>query len=235
MPKGSLYLVPSLLGGDNYDYCLPAIYKEILPKIRYYITEDIRTTRRFLKPGGFAANFDDAVFFVLNKHTRYEDLLSFLEPVEKGCDMALMSEAGCPCIADPGNIIVEMAHQKGIRVIPLVGPSSIMLALMASGFNGQHFTFRGYLPIKQTERIKKIKEIEADLYKNSCTQIFIETPYRNQVLFDDILKSAMPHTKLCVALNISLPDENIITKTITDWKKQDPDMNKKQAVFLMYK
>ena len=235
MNKGNLYLVPSLLGGDNYSFCLPPDFKGILKNIKHFIVEDIRTARRFLKYGGYIDNFDDIIFYLLNKHTSPEEYSAFLTAVDKGFDIALISEAGCPCVADPGALIVEMAHQKNLRVISLVGPSSIILALMASGFNGQCFAFLGYLPIQPNERIKKIKELESCIFKNNQTQIFIETPYRNQKLLQDIIATGSPNLKLCIACDVTLGDEFIKTKTITEWKKNIPDVNKRQVVFLLYK
>jgi len=235
MNKGNLYLVPSLLGGDNYSFCLPPDYKTILKNIKYFIVEDIRTARRFLKHGGYIDNFDDITFYLLNKHTSPEEYSAFLAAIDKGFDMALISEAGCPCVADPGALIVEMAHKKNIRVIPLIGPSSIMLALMASGLNGQNFAFLGYLPIKPNERIKKIKELESTIYRNNQTQIFIETPYRNQKLLQDIISTCSGNMKLCIACDVTLGEEFIKTKTIAEWKKCMPEVNKRQVAFLLYK
>jgi len=233
MKKGTLYLVPNLLGGGNYDYCLPHNYGTILSNIHFFIVEDIRNARRFLKYGHYISSFDDVVFLLLNKHTQAETYSSFLLEAEKGHDIAMISEAGCPCIADPGAIIVEMAHHKNINVKPLVGPSSIILALMASGFNGQNFCFNGYIPIKPYERQKKIKELEKKALHDKQTQIFIETPYRNQKLFEDILNTAHHNTKLCLACNLTLDDESIKTHTIAEWKRIKIDINKKQLVFLI--
>ena len=235
MKKGNIYLIPSLLGGFNYTYCLPSDFSLILKNIRHFIVEDIRTARRFLKPGGFLDNFDDVTFYLLNKHTPPEEYSGFLKDIEEGFNVGLLSEAGCPCIADPGAMIVEIAHEKNIKVIPLVGPSSIMLALMASGFNGQNFAFLGYLPIKPNERISRIKELENNIFKNNQTQIFIETPYRNLKLFQEIIASANKNLKLCIACDLTLDAEFIITRTIADWKKFTPDIDKRQVVFLLYK
>jgi len=235
MNKGKLYLIPSLLGGDNYSFCLPPDYKTIIKDIKHFIVEDIRTARRFLKHGGYIDNFDDITFYLLNKHTTPEEYSTFLTVIEKGFDVALISEAGCPCVADPGALIVEMAHKKNIKVIPLVGPSSIMLALMASGFNGQNFAFLGYLPIKPIERIKRIKELENIIYRNNQTQIFIETPYRNQKLLHDIITTASNNLMLCIACDVTLGGEFITTKSIVEWKKSIPDVDKRQVVFLLYK
>lgn len=233
MMKGTLYLMPALLGGDNYKSCIPEIAWDFLKNIKYFIVEDIRTARRFLKYGGFLQSFDEVTFFLIDKHTDPNVFPSYLNPAEQGHDIALLSEAGCPCVADPGALIVINAHQRDIEVKPLVGPSSILLALMASGLNGQNFSFLGYLPFKPYERKKKIKELEILAKKNFQTQIFIETPYRNQSLLVDILNAAFPDTQLCIACNLTLADEFVKTKQISEWKKKMPDINKKQTVFLL--
>lgn len=233
MMKGTLYLMPALLGGDNYKSCIPETAWDILKNIRYFIVEDIRSARRFLKYGGFRQSFDEVTFFLIDKHTDPDEYASYLNLAEQGHDIALLSEAGCPCVADPGAVIVENAHLRNIQVKPLVGPSSILLALMASGLSGQNFSFLGYLPFKPYERKKKIKELEALAKKNNQTQIFIETPYRNQSLLIDILNTAYPDTQLCIACNLTLVDEFVKTKPVREWKKKLPDINKKQVVFLL--
>jgi len=233
--SGNLYLIPSLLGGQNFNYCLPPDLKNIVSPLKYFIVEDVRTARRFLKPSGLINSFEDINFFILNKHTAFNEIASFLSPALQGYDMGMVSEAGCPCIADPGAFVVQLAHEKNINVVPLVGPSSIVLSLMASGFNGQNFAFIGYLPIKQNERIEKIKEIEKNIYKHNQTQIFIEAPYRNQVLLEDILKTTNKNTKLCIAIDLTLENEYIKSKTIAQWQANIPHINKRQVVFLLYK
>lgn len=233
--SGLLYLIPSLLGNENYEDYLPNRHRKILPSAKYFIVENIRTARRFLKHGGYIDNFDDITFFILDKHTKAEDYSIFLNPAKQGHNIALLSEAGCPCIADPGAIIVDMAHKENIKVVPLIGPSSIMLALMASGFNGQNFVFHGYIDIKTNERRKRIIEIERAIYNKNQTQIFIEAPFRNQALFEAILKTAKPHSKLCIAMDITLENEFIKTLSIQEWRKKNININKRQAVFLMYK
>ncbi|MDD3877803.1 MAG: SAM-dependent methyltransferase [Bacteroidales bacterium] len=235
MKKGNLILIPSLLGGSNYSYCMPPDFKKIISGLKYFIVEDIRTARRFLKPAGFVSDFEEVTFSLLNKHTEENTLNSYLEPALNGHNIGLISEAGTPCIADPGSQIVSIAHHKKVRVIPLVGPSSIILALMASGFNGQNFAFLGYLPVKSPERKKKIKEIELEMYRKNQTQIFIETPYRNQSLLSDILDVSQKDTRLCIAADLTLPTELITTLSITEWKKNIPELHKRLVVFLLFK
>ncbi len=227
--------MPSLLGSKNYDYCLPPYYKTLLSDVKYFIVENARTARRFLKPGGYLKDFDDITFFVLNKHTHHNDFNTFLEPAQQGSSVVLLSEAGCPCIADPGASIVSLAHSENIRVVPLVGPSSIMLALMASGFNGQHFKFHGYLSVKSHERAKQLAMLEKNMYNLNQTQIFIETPFRNQALLEAILNQAKNHTRLCLAVDITTPEEFIKTDAVLNWRKKIPQINKRQVVFLLYK
>jgi 16S rRNA (cytidine1402-2'-O)-methyltransferase len=233
--KGKLYLIPATLGESDVNTVLPSKIFEIVETLDEFIVEQEKTARHFLKSIGYKKSFDTIILHPLNKHSSPEDVLMYLDNAVKGKNIGLLSEAGCPCIADPGNIIVEMAHEKQIQVIPLVGPSSIYLSLMASGFNGQNFAFNGYLPIDKKERTRKIKEIENLVYNKSQTQIFIETPYRNNQLLQDILKTCNGGTKLCIACCVSLPDEYIATKTISQWQYKIPDFNKKNCIFLIYK
>ena len=233
--KGILYLIPSSLGSSDIDNILPPYNKEIINTLNEFIAEDARTARRFLKSAGYALSLDNITFHLLNEHTQSIDKSTFLNSVRHGGNIGLLSEAGCPCIADPGAEIVKIAQAENIRVIPLVGPSSILMGLMASGFNGQNFAFVGYLPIEQKNRMKKLKELETLAIKNNQTQIFIETPYRNQKLLDDILKTCSSETLLCIASDITLQTEFIKTKTISEWKKDLPDIQKKTTVFLIYK
>ncbi len=234
--KGTLYLFPVTLGNnENISKVIPTYNHEILHGIRVFIVENIRTARRFIKKSGHPLPIDDMQFFELNKHTPEEELYSFLQPAENGEDMGVLSEAGTPAVADPGAVVVNMAHRKNICVVPLVGPNSIILALMASGFNGQQFYFHGYLPIESHQQAKKIREIEQDAWRKSVSQIFIETPYRNNKMLESLVKTCKPQTLLCVASNLTLPTEKIITRNIADWKKETADLNKKPAVFILYK
>jgi 16S rRNA (cytidine1402-2'-O)-methyltransferase len=235
MKKGKLYLIPSSLGSETSDHILPVFNQEITKQFSVFIVENIRTARRFLRSTGYVKDFDDVVFHLLDKHSRPEEWTEFLNETEAGKDIGLLSEAGLPCIADPGNVIVRNAHKKGIEITPLVGPSSLMLALMASGFNGQNFCFHGYLPIKSNERKNKIKELENDVYRKDQTQIFIETPYRNLALLESIIKQCKGSSMLCIAFDLTLDTQKIISKTVAQWKKTKIDLHKKPAVFLIYK
>jgi len=232
--KGKLYLIPSSLGNNKLNNIIPEYNSIIINRLDEFIVENIRTARRFLKKTGFKKSFDNITFHILNKHSDQTEILSYLNSTDKGKDIGLLSEAGTPCIADPGADIVKMAHQKNIRIIPLVGPSSIYLALMASGFNGQNFVFHGYLPIKKYLKINKIKTLEKDAKQKDQTQIFIETPYRNKQLLDSIIETCNKETLLCIACNITLENEFIITKTIAEWSKKPPDIHKRPTVFLLY-
>ena len=231
----TLYLIPTTLGDTELDKILPSGNAEIVSSIRYFIVENIRTTRRFLKKINREINIDEITFFELNQHTKPEEISRFLQPLKAGNEMGIISEAGCPAIADPGADVVALAQTQNFNVVPLVGPSSILLSLMASGFNGQSFAFLGYLPIQQGERIKALKKMENRIYSEHQTQIFIETPYRNMKMLEDIIATCQPDTKLCIAADITLDTEFIKTKTVSAWKNQFPDLNKRPTIFLIYK
>lgn len=233
--QGFLYLIPVTLGDTDLEKVLPLQNKEIIQSIKFFIVENIRTARRFLKKTDSNINIDEITFFELNKHTDLNQISTYLEPVLKGENIGLMSEAGCPAIADPGSEIVAIAQEKKIRVVPLVGPSSILLSLMASGFNGQSFAFNGYLPINGNERIRKLKQIEHKIISEDQTQIFIETPYRNHKLVEDIIKSCSSSLKLCIAMNLTCDDEYVQTRKIKEWNKNLPGLDKKTCIFLIYK
>ncbi len=232
----ALFLIPVTLGETEIDKVLPPFNREIILRIKYFIVENIRSARRFLKKTDSGIDIDSLIFFELNKHTSPADVSGYLNPISEGHSVGVISEAGCPAIADPGADVVAIAQQKNISVIPLVGPSSILMSLMASGFNGQSFTFHGYLPIDSNERISKIKLLEQRIYAENQTQLFIETPYRNGKLIEDILKTCKPSTKLCIAADITCESEYIKTKTLPEWKKnQIPDLSKRPCIFLLYK
>ena len=236
MKRGSLYLIPTPLGSfETNSRVLPNYNNEHVFKIKVFIVEQIRTARRFLSSINHPVPIDDMVFMELNKHTEEGDIFSYLDRAKRGEDIGLLSEAGTPCIADPGSRIVNMAHENGIEVVPLVGPNSIILALMASGFNGQNFSFHGYLPVDKGGLIKTLKEIENNVFKKNQTQIFIETPYRNKSLFSTITSVCSKSTKLCIATDLTLTTENIQTKTISQWGNKHPEFHKKPTVFLLYK
>lgn len=231
----ALYLIPNTLGECETSNVLPAINIDIIREIKHFIVEDVRTARRFLKKVDSNINIDELQFYTLNKHTSPNELSSYLEPLKKGFDMGVISEAGCPAIADPGAEVVKMAQTKNLKVVPLVGPSSILLGLMASGFNGQSFAFVGYLPIQGNERTQRIKQLEKRAKTENQSQIFIETPYRNQKLLSEILSTCQGNTKLCIACDITLESEYIKTKSINEWKKSAlPDLNKRPSIFILY-
>ena len=233
MEKGTLYLIPVTLGDTPVNQVIPEYNTHIINEIEVYIVENIKTARRFLKRSGIVKAIDELTFFELNKRTQLHDLPTFLKPLDEGKNIGILSEAGCPGVADPGAEIVNLAQQKNIKVVPLVGPSSILLSLMASGFNGQSFCFNGYLPKEQKDRIYKLKELERRVFSQHQTQLFIETPFRNNNLLEDLLKNCADHTKLCIAIDITLPTEQIHTKTIQEWKTVKTDLHKKPCIFLL--
>ncbi|MFH2142498.1 MAG: SAM-dependent methyltransferase [Bacteroidota bacterium] len=230
-----LYLIPNLLGESSINAVLPANINQIIASIKHYIVEDERTVRRFLKKIDSGIQIDELTFYVLNKQTKKNELSEFLKPLKDGFSVGIISEAGVPGVADPGAEIVSIAHEMNICVVPLVGPSSILLSLMASGLNGQNFAFIGYLPIKQVDRIRKIKQIESRSSLEKQTQIFIETPYRNMQLLEDLVKTCYHGTRLCIAANITTSNEFIKTKTVAYWKNNLPDLHKQPAIFLLLK
>lgn len=234
MSIGKLYLIPTLLGTTDVEQVLPTGTLKIVRDLKYFIVENIRTTRRTLSKIKMNNPIDSLSFVELNKHNKESDMMLYLGAAFEGNDIGLMSEAGTPCVADPGSIAVEMAHQAGIQVVPLTGPNAIILALMASGFNGQSFAFHGYLPLKNPDRINAIKSLEKKSMMSNESEIFIETPFRNNVMLDDIRQNCNPSTRLCIASNITMPDEQIISMSISDWKGFKIDLNKKPAVFVLY-
>ena len=209
MIEKALYLLPVTLGDTSVGKVLPAYNKEIIVEIKHFIVEDVRSARRFLKKVESQINIDELTFYPLNKHTSPEAISGYLKPLMEGLPMGVISEAGCPAVADPGADVVAIAQRKGLKVVPLVGPSSIILSVMGSGFNGQSFAFHGYLPIEPGERTKRLKELEARIYAEHQTQLFIETPYRNNKMMEEILKTCRPQTKLCIAANITCEGESI--------------------------
>lgn len=230
--KGTLYLIPVTLGGDDIRDVIPTGVLDITMSLRYFIVEELRSARRFLRSADPGFPIDDSVFSILNEHTRNDEISQLLAIVADGTDAGLMSEAGLPGIADPGALVVAMAHRMGIKVKPLSGPSSVILALISSGMNGQSFTFNGYLPVKPHERMARIKELEARSMRGE-TQIFMETPYRNTKLLTDILNSCRDTTKLCIAAGISTSDEMILTMTIAEWRSKTPQIDRIPAIFVL--
>lgn len=231
---GKLYLIPTTLGNSTISSVIPNDIIKIIVDIKYFIVENERTARRYLKKLLPSIVIDDLTFYILNKHTKPTELASFIDPIMNNNDVGVISEAGCPGVADPGADIVAIAHVKGYIVVPLVGPSSILLALMASGMNGQNFSFLGYIPVKGNERIKYLKNLETKSKIDNQTQIFIETPYRNNQLFSDLIKYCSDSTLLCVATDITLETENIKTLSIKKWKKIKFDLNKRPSIFLIH-
>lgn len=231
--NGILYLLPVTLGESAYDQVIPIFNNRVVEEIDVFIVENIKTARRFIKRAAPEKVIDELVFHEINKRTNADMLPTFLKPIFEGKNIGVISDAGCPGVADPGADVVALAHENNIKVVPLVGPSSILLSLMASGFNGQSFCFNGYLPKEQKDRIRKIKELERIANAQKQTQLFIETPYRNHHVLDDVLNNCNLNSSLCIAVDITLPTEQIITKTIADWKKTNIDLNKRPCVFLI--
>jgi len=229
---GNIYLIPVTLGGDDFLKVIPEKVIDLTKHLRYFIVEDIRSARRFLRLIDRAFPIDDSVFMLLNEHTRESEIHDYLEPAMKGADIGIMSEAGLPGIADPGSKIVMLAHKRDLRVIPLSGPSSIILALISSGFNGQNFTFNGYLPVKPPEKAARIRELEKRS-REGYAQIFMETPYRNQIMFESVISICNDNTMLCIASDITLPSESIRSMKISDWKKNIPSLKDKLVVFVL--
>ncbi len=233
MKQGKLYLIPNTLGDASFEKVCPSHNSEIINSLEEFIVEDAKSSRAFLKSAGYKIPFDRAIFHIHNEHTQTENSLEYFRSISEGKDIGIISDAGCPAIADPGAAIVKIAHEKNIQVVPLVGANSVILALMASGMNGQNFCFHGYLPKDRKDRIKKIKELEKNSTEKNQTQLFIETPYRNNHMIDDLLNSLSTSTLLCIACDITLSTEFVLTKNISDWKKKKPDINKRPAVFLI--
>jgi 16S rRNA (cytidine1402-2'-O)-methyltransferase len=226
-----LFLIPTILAQDTQNQVLSPQIKEVVGQINTFFVEEIRTARRFISSLKINKIIDEITFIELNKDTPHEQTLKTLKSLKT--DAGIISEAGCPGIADPGAVAVGIAHHLGIQVVPLVGPSSILMALMASGLNGQSFVFHGYLPIERPFRIKQIKQLEQDSKRKSQSQIFMETPYRNNQLLEDILQNLENSTLLCIASNITASDELIKTLPIGQWKKQKPDLHKKPTIFII--
>lgn len=234
MALGNLYMVPVTLGDDNLSYVIPAEVMKLVQNLEYFVVENEKSARRFLGSVKTNKPVRELHFQLLNEHSAEKDLPALIAPLLAGHHVGMLSEAGCPGIADPGAALAALAHRKSIKVVPLVGPSSILLSLMASGFNGQQFTFLGYLPSDKSARVNKLKEIEKQSQHLNETQIFIETPYRNQHMLEDILASCSANTKLCIARNVSLETEFVVSKTIAEWKKSElPDLHKQPTVFLL--
>lgn len=230
---GKLYLLPNLLGETTVEQVIPGDVIDMIKNIRIFATENVKNTRRYLKKIDKAINIDELTFLDLNEHSDIKDIETYI-PYLKDNDMGIISEAGCPGIADPGAELVALAHRHNYQVVPLVGPSSILLALIASGCNGQNFSFNGYLPVNRPERVKALKNYEKQSAAENRTQIFIETPYRNLQLLEDIVSSLSPVTRLTVACDITTENEYIKTMQVKDWKHEKPDINKRPTIFILY-
>ena len=230
---GGLYLIPCTLGDTPVEQVLPAYNAEIVRGIRHFIVEEIRTARRFLRRVDREFPIDDCTFYEMGKHADEGCFATYLAPIAKGYDVGVISEAGCPAVADPGADIVSLAQRRDIRVVPLVGPNSMIMAVMASGLNGQSFAFNGYLPIDEGERARRLQVLEKRAQHERQTQLFIETPYRNRRFFDTLVRTLSPKTRLCVAAGITTGDEWIKTHTVSEWRKLGlPDLAKTPAIFL---
>ncbi len=233
MIYGTLFLIPVPLAEHAAAKSFTPYLIDTINQVKEYIVENEKTARRFLKEAGLKTPQSELIIHDYGKHSR-ENIQDFFKGLLAGNDVGLMSEAGCPGVADPGADIVAEAHKKGIKVVPLVGPSSILLALMASGFSGQSFTFHGYLPIDKAQRSKRIKDLEAHAERYKQTQLFIETPFRNNQLLEEILKTCKGNTRLCIACDLTAETEYVYTKTVAEWKKKVPDLHKRPTIFLLF-
>lgn len=230
---GNIYLIPNTLGGESVSDILPADVQKIATSLRYFAVEEIKSARRLLRKMDRTFPIDDSQFFIINKRTKESELMKILLILIKGENIGIISEAGCPGVADPGAELVALAHTQNIKIVPLVGPSSILLALMASGFSGQEFSFHGYLPRERKERIKKLKDFEMDTKRSGKTHIFMDTPFRNMHVLEDMLNDLGDNTLLCIASNVTLLTEQIKTMTVKDWREKAYDIGKIPAIFLI--
>lgn len=235
MSKGSIYLLPITLGGEQVEDVIPGEVIQKTISLRHFAVENVKTARRYLRKLDRTFPIDDCTFFILNKKTEINQLYEILRPAQEGSDLGILSEAGCPGIADPGAELVSLAHKKGVHVKPLVGPSSILLALMGSGFSGQEFTFHGYLPKDRKERIHVLKDFEADTRRKGVSHIFMDTPFRNMNVLEDMLNELSDATMICIASNITMPTENIQTHSVEDWRTKAYDLDKKPTIFIIGK
>jgi 16S rRNA (cytidine1402-2'-O)-methyltransferase len=231
--KGKLYLIPATIADDTQATVIPAHVRNVLPSIQHFLAEEIRTARRYLSSLNIYESIEPLHFQVLDKKTKASELKEFFKPIEEGKNIGVLSESGCPGVADPGALAIHYAHQHGITVVPLVGPSSLLLSLMGSGLNGQRFAFHGYLPIDAKDRQQAIRELEKESKQKNQTQLFIETPYRNQTVFNDLVKTLAPSTQLCVAYDVTGKAEMIKTKLVSEWRNEKLTLDKLPCVFLL--
>ncbi|RJE71333.1 SAM-dependent methyltransferase [Reichenbachiella sp. MSK19-1] len=232
--SGKLYLIPTVIADDTEEKVLSPQIKEVIQGLDYFLVENVRTARRYISKLKLGLVIEDLQFELLDKKTKRPQIEQYLAAVQRGRDVGIISESGCPGVADPGSEAVVVAHQLGIQVVPLVGPSSILMALMASGFNGQSFTFHGYIPIDKKDLTAKIKAMETATVQQRQTQLFMDTPYRNMKLFEELLKTCNGDTYLCVAKGVTGSDEYIKTKKIKDWKRERVDLHKVPVIFSIY-
>lgn len=233
--KGSIYLIPNTLGGESTQDILPQEVMQIATNLRVFAVEEIKSARRLLRKMDRNFPIDDCTFRIVNKNTKESELMDLLMFLIKGIDIGVISEAGCPGVADPGAALVHLAHTQAINIKPLVGPSSILLALMGSGFNGQQFTFHGYLPKERKERVKKLRDFEMDTKRNGHTHMFMDTPFRNMNVLEDLLNELGDLTQLCIASNLTLPTQSIRTLAVVDWREKAYDLSKIPAIFIIGK
>jgi 16S rRNA (cytidine1402-2'-O)-methyltransferase len=233
MPQGKLFLIPNVLAENTAEQVITPQVKEVIADTKVFLVENLRTARRYISSLKLGVNLEEVHMEILDKNTPAESINRLLQPLFKGADIGIISEAGCPGIADPGALAVAHAHTRGIQVVPLSGPSSMFLALMGSGFSGQSFAFHGYLPIDKKERAAALKKLEAESLREKRAQIFMETPFRNNQLLEDLTRTLSPQTKLCIAKNLTAKDELIQTKSIQDWKKSQIDLHKIPTVFIL--
>ena len=231
--KPALYLIPADIGTESTETILPPAHREVINAIHHFAVENVRSARRFLKRAGLETAIDDLTFFDLDKRTPPEDLPAMLAPLKAGKPVGLLSEAGVPCVADPGALLVEAAHKAGVKVVPMVGPSSLLLALMGSGMNGQQFAFRGYVPREPGDRVRWIKDAVQRVRKTGETQLFMDTPYRNDKLMADLVKHVPAPVNICVAVDLTLESEMIHSAPAQVWKKRKPELHKRPALFLI--
>lgn len=232
---GTLYLIPNTLGKTPENNTIPDYVLNIIRRLDVLVVENIQTAVKYLQWVGNTIPEYKIEFLLLNKKTPTHEIASFVNPLKKGKDVGLLSEAGCPAVADPGSELIKMAHAQYIKITPLVGPSSILLALMASGFNGQHFSFHGYLPIEKSGRRQKIQQLEQESKERNLTQIFMEAPHRNDAIIKDVIQLCHPDTRFCTAMNLTLPDESIISQPVSAWKSEKRvSINKEPTIFLLY-
>ncbi len=233
--KGSIYMIPTTLGGETTNDIIPNDVKQQTIELRHFIVENIKSARRYLRKIDRSFPIDDSTFYIVNKKTQLPEIRTFLKDALEGNSMGVISEAGCPGVADPGAAVINLAHEYGLRVRPLVGPSSILLTLMGSGFSGQEFTFHGYLAKDRKDRIRQLKDFEADSYRSGFTHLFMDTPFRNMNVLEDLLNELSDTTQLCIASNLTLPSEDIRTMSVSDWREKAYDLAKKPTMFAIGK